>query len=137
MNRRGRPIGHRLSESTKEKIRQKRLGTSHTRATKDKISRSLKAYFKSKDKLADSIEYEYSYISEEAFYFIKKPDKVKFYSFSNIKQRGDKRSLQVVIFHGKLAEAKDFIRNLKIGDEVTASVIIPETPEGYTVLSLR
>jgi small subunit ribosomal protein S1 len=35
------------------------------------------------------------------------------------------------------AEAKDYIKTLEIGDMVTASVIIPETPEGYTILSLR
>ena len=34
-------------------------------------------------------------------------------------------------------EVRDFIRKLEIGDEVIASVIIPETPEGYTILSLR
>jgi len=66
VSKRGRPIGHRLSESTKEKIRQKRLGTNHTKETKDKISRSLRAYFRTKDQLAESIEYEYSYLSEEA-----------------------------------------------------------------------
>lgn len=34
-------------------------------------------------------------------------------------------------------EAKDFIKGLKVGDEVYSSVIIPETPDGYTILSLR
>jgi ribosomal protein S1 len=34
-------------------------------------------------------------------------------------------------------EAKDYIRTLEVGDEIVASVIIPETPEGYTILSLR
>lgn len=34
-------------------------------------------------------------------------------------------------------EAKDFIKNLKVGDEVTASVLIPETPDGFSILSLR
>ena len=42
VRKRGRPIGHKLSETTKEKIRQKRLGTSHTKETKDKISKSLR-----------------------------------------------------------------------------------------------
>ena len=35
------------------------------------------------------------------------------------------------------AEAKDFVKTLKVGDEITASVLIPETPDGYTILSLR
>jgi small subunit ribosomal protein S1 len=34
-------------------------------------------------------------------------------------------------------ESKDYIKELKIGDEVTASVIVGETPDGYTILSLR
>lgn len=34
-------------------------------------------------------------------------------------------------------ESKDFIKTLNVGDEVIASVIVPETPEGYTILSLR
>lgn len=63
---RGRPFGHRLSEETKDKIRNKRMGTHHSKETKDKISESLIKYFKSKDSLSDSIEHEYSYVSEEA-----------------------------------------------------------------------
>lgn len=34
-------------------------------------------------------------------------------------------------------EAKDFIRDLKVGDKVKASVIIPETYDGITILSFR
>jgi len=34
-------------------------------------------------------------------------------------------------------EAKDFIKTLKVGDEVTASILIPETPDGFSILSLR
>ncbi|QQS39274.1 30S ribosomal protein S1 [Candidatus Woesebacteria bacterium] len=34
-------------------------------------------------------------------------------------------------------EAKDFIRKLKVGDKVTANVIIPETYDGVTILSFR
>lgn len=64
--KRGRPFGHKLSEETKDKIRCGRLGTHHTKATRDKISRSLIAYFKKRDSLADSIGQEYSYVSEEA-----------------------------------------------------------------------
>jgi ribosomal protein S1 len=35
------------------------------------------------------------------------------------------------------AEARDFVKTLKVGDEVSASVLIPENPEGYVILSLR
>lgn len=34
-------------------------------------------------------------------------------------------------------EAKSFIKDLKVGEEVEVSVLITETPDGYTVLSLR
>lgn len=34
-------------------------------------------------------------------------------------------------------EARSFVKDLKIGDEIEASVLITETPEGFTVLSLR
>ena len=64
--KRGRPVGHRLSAYTKDKIRQSRLGTRHSKETKDKISRSLEKYFKKRDSLADSMEYEYGYVSDEA-----------------------------------------------------------------------
>jgi len=64
--KRGRPVGHRLSDETKEKIRQKRLGAEHSQKTKDKISKSLREYFNEKDALSDSMVYEYGYVSEEA-----------------------------------------------------------------------
>lgn len=34
-------------------------------------------------------------------------------------------------------EVKDFIKTLKVGDKISAEVLIPETPDGYTILSLR
>ncbi len=34
-------------------------------------------------------------------------------------------------------EAKDFVRHLEVGDEVEGKVLIPETPDGYTIVSLR
>jgi hypothetical protein len=64
--KRGRPEGYKLSENSKDKIRQKRLGTHHSRETKNKISKSLKDYFRKKDPLSQIIEQEYSDISEEA-----------------------------------------------------------------------
>lgn len=62
----GRPFGHKLSDKTKDKIRNKRLGTHHTQETKDKISRSLSEYFGKRDSLSASLEHEYSYVSDEA-----------------------------------------------------------------------
>lgn len=65
-NSRGRPLGFKLSEETKDKIREKRIGRAHSEETKEKISRSLAAYFKSKDPLTDSLENDYRYFPEEA-----------------------------------------------------------------------
>ena len=63
--RRGRPLGFRLSSETKEKIRQKRTGTLHTEETKNKISKSLSAYFRKKDPLTNTLEYDYRFSSSE------------------------------------------------------------------------
>lgn len=64
--RRGRPYGHRLSEESKERIRRSRVGRRHCQETKDKISKSLSAYFKGKDSLSMSMEVEYANVSPEA-----------------------------------------------------------------------
>lgn len=42
-----------------------------------------------------------------------------------------------VITEKAFVEGREFISKLNIGDEVTATVLVPETPEGYTLLSLR
>ncbi len=34
-------------------------------------------------------------------------------------------------------EAREYIKTLKVGDEIEAMVIVGETPDGYTILSLR
>lgn len=47
------------------------------------------------------------------------------------------RKSEGVVAEKAFIEAKDYIKTLEVGDEVAASVIIPETPEGYTILSLR
>lgn len=63
--KRGRPFGYKLSEETKEKIRQQRLGTRHSQETKNKISRSLIKYFKRRDSLSESMQHEYRKMPKE------------------------------------------------------------------------
>jgi hypothetical protein len=46
MANRGRPVGYELSMESKNKIRKSRVGKMHSDQTKNKISKSLKAYFK-------------------------------------------------------------------------------------------
>lgn len=70
IRRRGRPFGHRLSELSKDRIRRSRIGTKHKQETKDKISKSLSAYFKKRDSLSVSLEYEYTDVSSEAVEWI-------------------------------------------------------------------
>jgi len=65
VRKRGRPFGHCLSEETKEKIRQKRLGTRHSIETRNKISKSLKSYFRRKNSLAGSLKSEYADVDYE------------------------------------------------------------------------
>lgn len=42
-----------------------------------------------------------------------------------------------VVAEKAFQEAKDFIKGLKVGDEVEASIIVGETPDGISILSLR
>jgi len=42
-----------------------------------------------------------------------------------------------IIAEKAFQEARDYIKDLKVGDEVEATVIVGETPDGYTILSLR
>lgn len=58
---RGRPPGFRLSEKSKSKIKESRLGRHHSEETKNRISQSLINYFKKRDSLADSIRNEYEH----------------------------------------------------------------------------
>jgi len=64
-NNRGRPTGYRLSEESKDKIRNSRLGKPHSKETKNKISQSLIKHFKEKDPLSECLEKEYSEFSDE------------------------------------------------------------------------
>jgi ribosomal protein S1 len=42
-----------------------------------------------------------------------------------------------VVAEKAFQEAKKYISGLKVGDEVRATVLIPETPDGFSILSLR
>lgn len=55
MNRRGRPIGYRLSEASKRSISESKKGQKHSQETKDKISRTLTLYFRRLRPLSDEI----------------------------------------------------------------------------------
>lgn len=78
--------------------------------------------------------------SKKPFYVLKVGQKVK----GRVVEKNSKalvldisgKSLGMVT--GKaLNEAKDFAKQLEVGDEVEGSVLIPETPDGYTIISLR
>jgi len=75
-NSRGRPLGFKLSDESKDKIRQKRLGTTHTIETKDKISESLAKYFKDRDLLTTSLENDYRFANKEVQEWINTHDDV-------------------------------------------------------------
>jgi hypothetical protein len=45
MKKRGRPFGYKLSDESKQKISESKIGQTHDLDTKDKISASLKRYF--------------------------------------------------------------------------------------------
>lgn len=56
---RGRPLGHRLSENTKDKIRQKRVGTHHSPETRVKISKALTDFFKRQGSVSTEMARDY------------------------------------------------------------------------------
>lgn len=47
------------------------------------------------------------------------------------------RKTEGLIAEKAFKEARDYIENLKVGDKIETFVIVPETSEGYTILSLR
>lgn len=53
--KRGRPLGYKLSETTKIAISKSKIGQRHSQETKDKISRSLITYFKLKNPLSSEL----------------------------------------------------------------------------------
>ncbi len=55
MSKRGRPLGLRLSEESKRAISESKMGQRHRQATKDKISKSLTAYFRRLNPLSEEI----------------------------------------------------------------------------------
>ena len=59
MKKRGRPLGFRLSEESKDAIRKSKKGQTHKQETKDKISRTLIIYFKNRNPLSEEITNEY------------------------------------------------------------------------------
>lgn len=64
MNRRGRPIGFKLSEASKRAISESKRGQRHRQETKDKISHSLIVYFKNKNPLSEELTNMYCNFEE-------------------------------------------------------------------------
>lgn len=62
---RGRPVGFRLSEESKDKIRKGRLGASHSLDTKNKISKSLAERFRVRSSLSEALTEEYIDFGDE------------------------------------------------------------------------
>lgn len=60
MGKRGRPTGFRLSEESKQAIRESKKGQRHRQETKDKISKSLVIYFRRKRPLSEEMSNTYS-----------------------------------------------------------------------------
>ena len=63
--RRGRPLGFRLSETSKRAISMSKTGQHHRPETKDKISRSLINYFRKKNPLSEEITARYCNVMDD------------------------------------------------------------------------
>lgn len=63
--KKGRPVGFRLSEASKRAISEAKKGQRHKESTKDKISRSLKNYFRQRDPLSEEIVNRYCRIMDD------------------------------------------------------------------------
>lgn len=63
--KRGRPLGYRLSESSKRAISMAKTGQKHRQETREKISKSLLNYFKRKSPLSEEITNRYCRCSDD------------------------------------------------------------------------
>lgn len=63
--KRGRPLGYKLSDKSKQAISKSKKGQSHTQETKDKISKSLMLYFRRLHPLSDEITNTYCRIDDD------------------------------------------------------------------------
>lgn len=63
--RRGRPIGFKLSESSKRAISESKRGQKHRPETRDKISKSLLIYFKRQHPLSEELTNMYCRFEED------------------------------------------------------------------------
>ena len=114
----------------------KKLTSKKASKTKPKTSRSVKKSPKTEPKTMEELLAS----AKSAVAALTRGDKV-----SGIITEITKKSASIdiggksegLVAEKAFVEAKSLIKKLKVGDKVEASVIIPETPEGYVILSLR
>lgn len=63
--KRGRPLGFRLSDTSKRAISMSKTGQQHRPETRDKISRSLMMYFKRKNPISEEMAARYFMLYDE------------------------------------------------------------------------
>lgn len=63
--KKGRPVGFRLSEASKRAISEAKRGQRHKEATKTKISKSLKTYFRKKNPWSEELTNYYCRMSDD------------------------------------------------------------------------
>lgn len=64
--KKGRPVGFRLSEASKRAISEAKKGQKHKETTKNKISKSLKSYFRKKNPLSEELAKSYKRLSDDS-----------------------------------------------------------------------
>lgn len=72
--KRGRPIGFKLSDESRKAISESKMGQRHSIETRDKISKSLRLYFRQLHPLSSEMSNQYMY-SKETVVWLKKVKK--------------------------------------------------------------
>ncbi len=65
INKRGRPIGYKLSEDSKDAISKAKVGQVHRQTTKDQISQSLITYFRKKNPISVEMAKRYNKVGDD------------------------------------------------------------------------
>lgn len=128
---RGRPIGMKLSDESKQKISNGRMGCEHTMETKDKISESVSKYWRDLDSDVVGMLKQYEDDPEAYQWLLDHKDEIDddptFYSEQ---KRRNKRKLEVP------GHIPSYFDNLRINDLTPETLVIMKDLDEKGLLTL-